>query len=121
MIEYINISIKEYEDLSYEERKEKPYCIEYSNGDKQWRVNGKYHRENEPSILWYNGSEIWYINGKLHREDGPAVIYKDVFDALIHHENNKWYLNNIKYSFEKWCEILNKSDEEIIFLKLKYL
>ena len=25
----------------------------------------------------YNGSQYWYLNGKYHREDGPAIIYAD--------------------------------------------
>jgi len=89
MIKYINISFKEYYKLSDDERKE-PYCIEYSNGDKDWRVNDL-----------------------SHREDGPS--------AIIYHDGiNYWYLNGIRYSFEEWCKILNKTDEEKIFLRLKY-
>jgi len=114
MIEYINISGDEFIKLSYEESK-KPYCIKYYNGDIEWRVNGLYHRKDGPAIIWYDRSEYWYINGKRHRENGPA-IYKDDDEPKCWY----WYLNNIDYSFEKWCEILNKSDEEVIFLKLKY-
>jgi len=31
------------------------------------------HRENGPAIIWSNGDKNWYINGNLHREDGPAI------------------------------------------------
>jgi len=53
----------------------------------------------------------WYVNGKLHREDGPAII----FDGACY-----WNLNNIEFSFEDWCDLLNKTDEEKVFLRLKY-
>jgi len=87
-IEYTNISIEDFIKLSEEESK-KPYCIEYSNGDKSWIIKGKLHREDEPAILCIDGRKYWY-------------------------------LNDFKYSFEEWCKKLNKSDEEIIFLRLKY-
>jgi len=50
IIKYKNISYEDYSNLS-EKEKEKPYCIKYLNGDKDW-----------------------YVNRKLHREDGPAII-----------------------------------------------
>jgi len=88
-IEYKNISFKEYYDLSVEERKIKPYCIEFSDGAKHWKVNRKLHHEDAPAVIWDDGSIVWC-------------------------------LNDIEYSFERWCKILNKTDEEKIFLKLKY-
>jgi len=88
MIEYKNISEKEYNKLSDEEKKEKPYCIEFPNGN-----------------------IIWNVYEKFHNEDGPAIIFNG---------NYFWFLNDERYLFEEWCKILNKSDEEIIFLKLKY-
>jgi len=45
----------------------------YDNGDKEWYLNGKLHREDGPAIEWAGGSKDWYLNGKLHREDGPAI------------------------------------------------
>ena len=51
-------------------------------------------------------------DGKIHRDDGPAVITKD-FEFY-------WAVNGEFYSFEDWCIELNKSDEEITKLKLKY-
>jgi len=89
MIEYTNIFYTEYRKLSLEERKEKPYCIEYNAFVRNWRVNGKYHRE-----------------------DGPAVEYSD--------GNNEWHLNGKEYSFENWLKLTPISDEEKIFLRLKY-
>jgi hypothetical protein len=58
-------------------------AVEYSDGDKDWYINGKRHREDGPAIEYTNGYKAWYINNKLHREDGPAVVhtngYKDLY------------------------------------------
>ena len=51
----------------------KPECKIYANGTKEWRLNGKLHREDGPAAEYANGTKYWYLNGKLHREDGPAV------------------------------------------------
>ena len=57
----------------------------YNNGDKQWYLNGKLHREDGPAIERANGDKSWYLNGKCHREDGPAVEYDN--------GSKHWYLN----------------------------
>ena len=45
----------------------------FPNGEKQWYLNGKLHREDGPAIEFANGCKHWYSKGKLHREDGHAV------------------------------------------------
>jgi len=52
-------------------------------------------------------------SGILHREDGPASIFKN-------NGYTGWFLNGVAYDFETWCELLNKTPKEIMFLKLKY-
>jgi len=47
--------------------------IEYANGDKEWYVDGKLHREDGPAVEWANGTKNWFLNDLLHREDGPAI------------------------------------------------
>jgi hypothetical protein len=47
----------------------------YNNGDKEWFLNGKLHREDGPAIEHSNGYKSWFLNGKRHREDGPAVEF----------------------------------------------
>jgi hypothetical protein len=47
--------------------------IEHSDGDKEWFLNDKLHREDGYAAEYANGGKVWYINGKLHREDGPAL------------------------------------------------
>ena len=48
-------------------------------------VDGKYHRENEPAIMYLDGSNFWHLNGKLHRTDGPALEWLG---------NKQWHLNS---------------------------
>jgi len=49
-IKYKNITIEKYLKLSDKEKKENAYCIKYSNGDMEWRVNGLFHREDGPAL-----------------------------------------------------------------------
>jgi hypothetical protein len=75
----------------------KPICTITKHGDKEWRLNGKLHREDRPAVEhatgskawwlneWANGSKFWYLNGKFHREDGPAIEWND--------GTKSWYLN----------------------------
>jgi hypothetical protein len=80
----------------------------FPNGDKQWYLNGKYHREDGPAIEWANGTKKWFLNGKCHREDGPAIEWaagsKTWFlNGNLHREDGpaiefadggkEWYLN----------------------------
>ena len=56
---------------------------------KEWKLNGKYHRDNGPAIIWKSGTRHWYINGKLHRERDPAKIHKD--------GKQEWYANGKRH------------------------
>ena len=47
----------------------------YNDGEQQWYVHGKLHRDNDqPAIIYANGRREWYQQGQLHRDNGPAVI-----------------------------------------------
>jgi hypothetical protein len=61
-------------------------AVEYPGGTKQWWLNGKYHREDGPAVEYANGTKEWYLNGKWHREDGPAIEYPN--------GTKKWILND---------------------------
>lgn len=64
-----------------------------ADGDKEWYLNGKRHREDGPAIEWEKKCYVeWWFNGELHREDGPAVETKN--------GNKLYYLNN-KHHLEK--------------------
>ena len=87
----------------------KPECKIYPDGTKEWRLNGKIHREDGPAIEHANGSKHWYLNGKRHREDDPAIEYASGtkewrLNGKIHREDGPaveyvngdkyWYLND---------------------------
>ena len=43
-------------------------------GNKFWKNNkGQLHRVNGPALEWTDGTKQWFVNGDRHREDGPAV------------------------------------------------
>ena len=58
----------------------------YEDGEINWFLNGRLHREDGPAIEGADGTKHWYLNDKLHREDGPAVEYPDGWKV--------WYLND---------------------------
>jgi len=74
--------------------------------------NSNENRSIHDIIVDNERSKYYYNNGKRHRENGPAIIY--------YNGDVRWYLNGIKYSFEEWIEKTSLTDEEKIFLKLKY-
>ena len=58
----------------------------YPNGDKEWLLNGKRHREDGPAVEYAIGHKEWYLNGNFLREDGPAIEDANGTKKL-------WYLN----------------------------
>jgi len=96
---------------------QKKYTIN-EEGDKEWRVDGKLHREDGPAIKYRNGAESWYKDGILHRKNGPALTYNNdddkewYYDGKLHREDGPaveyndmrvfyWYLDGVQYVNEK--------------------
>jgi hypothetical protein len=52
-------------------------AVVYADGHKEWWVHGQRHREDGPAIEWPNGDKWWYLHGQLHRPDGPAIERAD--------------------------------------------
>lgn len=48
------------------------YEVQRFQNSTRWLLNGKFHREGGPAIVYDNGSKSWWKNDKLHRVDGPA-------------------------------------------------
>lgn len=67
--------------------KEDGPAIEYTDGHKEWYINGELHRLDGPAIEWPDGGKSYYINGKRHREDGPAIEG--------HNGYKSWHVNGI--------------------------
>ncbi len=64
--------------------------------------NNKFHRKNEPAVIWSDGYKFWYQYGKLHRENGPAIINSD--------GDKSWYINNKQYTKRDYYIKLKKMD-----------
>ena len=47
----------------------------YSDGSKEYFLNGKLHKEDGPAVEYTNGYKAWYKNGKPYNENGPVVIH----------------------------------------------
>ena len=52
-------------------------AIEYSNGDKYWYRNGKYHRLYGHAIEYRNGNKSWYLFNKHYSESEYNKIIKN--------------------------------------------
>ena len=119
----------------------KPVMTIDIGGNKRWRLNGKFHREDGPAIEYADGTKHWYINDERHREDGPAVERADGLkqwwvNGELHREDGAaielpngvayWYINNTHIDLE---EIIKNYPDgygpwtaiDIVKLKLKYL
>ena len=80
-----------------------PEMKEYSNGRKEWLLNGILHRTDGPAIEYSTGTKEWWVNGKRHRTDGPAIEWSDGSKA--------WFLNgNVVTWFEVYCYNLRTGD-----------
>ena len=113
-----------------------------SNGDEEYYLNGKRHRENGPA--WISSiakTETWFWHGKIHRENGPAEIVKNFKEvwyfrdlihrndgpAFIYHESvanedtrYRWYWRDEDMPFYKWIRITRCPEEKKVELKLRY-
>jgi hypothetical protein len=71
--------------MLYENAMQQPTMTVDRYGNKIWRLNGKWHREDGPAYEFPNGGKVWYLHGELHREDGPAAERAD--------GTKEWYLH----------------------------
>ena len=53
----------------------------YENGDKQWFLNDKLHREDGPAIELANGYKAWYLNGEELAEDKWKARVRKLIDS----------------------------------------
>ena len=72
--------------------------VEWSNGLKEWYVNGIQHRLDGPAYISAFGTKWWYVDGKLHRIDGPALEFVD--------GEKRWWIDGEEVTKEQ-CELLH--------------
>ena len=83
-------------------------AVEYANGYKAWWLNGKRHRVDGPAIEGADGYKAWCLNGKYHRIDGPAIEYAD--------GSKSWWLNGKEYTeIEFWEHTPLRKEIEDLF------
>jgi hypothetical protein len=83
------------------------------DGNKEWHIDGKLHREDGPAFVRADGTKYWYVNGKIHREDGPAIEFTN--GAKL------WYLDGRYYDiFDKYVKAANWTGEQIVEWKLTH-
>ena len=75
--------------------------IEYRfglDGSHRWYLDGLYHNDEGPSIIYAGGTKCWHKNGYRHRLDGPAIEYIDGI--------KEWYFNdcNVTDLITKWSK-----------------
>ena len=106
------ITIDEYGDKYYYADKamtifhrEDGPAIEYSDGSKEWRVDGELHRTDGPAAEFIDGYKSWFVNGSIHRLDGPAVIWGDGTKA--------WYVDDKQLTEEQFNARLDIGMDQI--------
>ena len=78
---------KSYKDLNGQYHRDGGPAIIFVDGTLEWWKHGDLHREDGPAKEFPDGTLEWWINGKLHRDDGPAAINYE--GELV----SEWYQN----------------------------
>ena len=95
----VNEEIKEWRMNGKLHREDGP-AVELADGAKYWYIDGNLHREDGPAIEYANGTKYWFLHGKRHREDGPACEYVD--------GNKFWYLHGVVIAEADFFKRLHK-------------
>lgn len=76
---------------------------------KSWFVDGKYHREDGPALIWRSGRREWWIKDRRHRKNGPAIVDKNYrawyVNGQFHRENGPaiiHYYPRVKKFHKEW-------------------
>ena len=59
----------------------------YPDGDKEWYLNGKLHREDGPAREWADGDKSWYLNGKRVTEEEHKRMTSKVVEMTMEEIN----------------------------------
>ena len=61
------------------------------DGAERWKVNGAYHREDGPAVIYPDGRQVWHRHGRPHRIGGPAIL---------NGESERWYENGQQHRLD---------------------
>jgi len=95
-------------------------AVDWSNGDKFWYKNGKFHRVGGPAVEWNDGVKEWFKEGKFRGMDGPAFDWSTGYNYFIkgikctkEEFENKVYEANMKTAkYDGEIKTLNEGDAE---------
>ena len=99
-----------YYDISKQLHRENGPACEYTDGDREWYVDGKPHRVDGPAIENADGSKHWWVDGKCHRIDGPAREYVNGY--------KRWCVDGEEYSEEEFNELMEEAKQLPLALRL---
>ncbi len=80
-------------------------AVEYTDGTKEWFLDGQRHRLDGPAVEWADGTKAWWVDDQLHRLDGPAVEHAD--------GRKEWWLDGWKISEVDFWQRTPLSHEEL--------
>jgi hypothetical protein len=101
----------------------KPVVVTHTEGDREWFLNGKHHREDGPALELADGDRWWCIDGSNHREDGPAFEGRDgqwmwFVRGLLHRLDGpavrlangtlQWYVEGMRVSREDYDDVVKE-------------
>ena len=87
------------------------YTVKVYEHRTEWRLNGKIHREESPTVEWPDGSKEWYLNDKRHRLDGPAIDFSN--------GDKRWYIEGRLVTKQHLFRITNPNlcESETVHIK----
>lgn len=62
---------------------DKPAYEDLGIGYKDWRFEGKWHRENGPAIIYSNGNYYFWLNDKMYENENDWLIDNPNKDILF--------------------------------------
>ena len=83
-------------------------------GNKVWKNSRNYyHRTDGPAIEWSDGDKEWWLNGMLHRLNGPAV---DRPNRQLWYMNGKYLGSNDEGFWALWERLTDEQKKDPILL-----
>ena len=70
---------------------EESQCKVFPDGTKEWyNINRKFHRIEGPAVEWSNGTKEWWVNGKFlgNNDEGFWALW----EKLTHEQRSNWKL-----------------------------
>ena len=65
----------------------------FENGDKQWYLNGNFHREDGPAVECANGTKKWFLNNKEVTKQ--EVMKSSCVGKIVNIDGKKYKLEEV--------------------------